>query len=75
VFSHQVNFFPLIKEREIAEKKNMHLRRRLADYKVPNVQEYVEKKADLCELQKTVKSWERKVEIAQVKNVTWLFRQ
>ena len=53
----------------------MHLRRRLADYKVPNVQEYVEKKADLCELQKTVKSWERKVEIAQVKNVTWLFRQ
>lgn len=28
--------------------------------------EYVQEKADLDELQKTVKSWERKVEIAEV---------
>nr|CAB3228139.1 coiled-coil domain-containing protein 113-like [Phallusia mammillata] len=56
-------------EREVAEKKNIQLRRKLSDYKVPNVQEYVEKKADLCDLQKTVKNWERKVEIAQVHQI------
>uniref|UniRef100_H2YDN7 Cilia- and flagella-associated protein 263 n=1 Tax=Ciona savignyi TaxID=51511 RepID=H2YDN7_CIOSA len=53
-------------ERLAAEKKNCQLRQRFADYKVPDVQEYVEKKANLIELQKVVKSWERKVEIAQM---------
>ncbi|XP_078491712.1 cilia- and flagella-associated protein 263-like [Ciona intestinalis] len=53
-------------ERLVAEKKNNHLRQRLADFKVPDVQDYVEKKANLTELQKVVKSWERKVEIAQM---------
>lgn len=33
---------------------------------MPEVQDYVRKKASLMELRKTVKSWERKVEIAQV---------
>ena len=53
-------------ERKVAEKKNGQLKQRLADYKVPDVQTYVEKKANLAELQKTVKGWERKVEIAQM---------
>ena len=34
---------------------------------MPEVVEYVQEKADLYELQKTVKSWERKVEIAEVR--------
>ncbi|CAK8685258.1 unnamed protein product [Clavelina lepadiformis] len=53
-------------ERMVAEKKNFQLKKHLADYRVPDIQEYVEKKASLSELQKTVKSWERKVEIAQM---------
>nr|XP_039257133.1 coiled-coil domain-containing protein 113-like [Styela clava] len=53
-------------ERNIAEKNNKHQRQKLADFKVPEVQNYVHKKANLMELQKTVKSWERKVEIAQM---------
>lgn len=39
----------------------------MADFRVPEVMEYVTEKADLYELQKKVKSWERKVEIAEVK--------
>lgn len=42
------------------------MRQQLADYRVPEVMEYVSEKADLYELQKKVKSWERKVEIADV---------
>jgi hypothetical protein len=38
----------------------------LADFKVPDVMEYVEEKANLYDLQKKVRSWERKVEIADV---------
>ena len=33
---------------------------------MPEVVEYVKEKAELYELSKTVKSWERKVEIADV---------
>lgn len=33
---------------------------------VPEVMEYVTEKADLYELNKKVKSWERKVDIAEV---------
>ena len=54
-------------ERSKAEKINRKLRQQLTDYKVPEVMEYVEEKADLYELQKKVRSWERKVEIAEVK--------
>ncbi len=53
-------------ERAKAEKINRKLRGSLADFRVPNVMEYVGEKADLYELQKKVKSWERKVEIAEV---------
>jgi len=53
-------------ERIKAEKINRKLRGQLGDYKVPDVMEYVSEKADLYELQKKVKSWERKVEIADM---------
>ncbi|KAH3692534.1 coiled-coil domain-containing protein 113-like isoform X2 [Dreissena polymorpha] len=53
-------------ERAKAEKRNRKLRQQLADYRVPEVMEYVGEKADLYELQKKVKSWERKVEIADM---------
>nr|KAG5703440.1 hypothetical protein BaRGS_022489 [Batillaria attramentaria] len=54
------------KERAKAEKINRKLRQQLADYRVPDVMHYVQEKADLYELQKKVKSWERKVEIADM---------
>ncbi|XP_078687929.1 cilia- and flagella-associated protein 263-like [Branchiostoma floridae x Branchiostoma belcheri] len=53
-------------ERSKAEKENKKYRTQLADYRVPDVLDYVQDKADLYELQKTVKSWERKVEIAEM---------
>jgi hypothetical protein len=49
-----------------AEKINRKLRQQLADFKVPEVMQYVEVKADLYDLEKKVRSWERKVEIASV---------
>lgn len=57
----------ILQERAKAEKINRKLRQQLADFRVPEVMEYVTEKADLYELQKKVKSWERKVEIAEVK--------
>ncbi|XP_064611526.1 coiled-coil domain-containing protein 113-like [Liolophura sinensis] len=53
-------------ERSKAEKINRKLRQQLADFRVPEVMEYVNEKADLYEIQKKVKSWERKVEIADM---------
>jgi len=53
-------------ERSVAERINRHLKQQLANYKVPDVMEYVEEKASLYELQKKVKCWERKVDIASV---------
>lgn len=65
-----VNFVHLIsnQERAKADKINRKLRQQLADYRVPDVMDYVQEKADLYEIQKKVKSWERKVEIAEVIN-------
>ncbi|XP_072013928.1 cilia- and flagella-associated protein 263-like [Amphiura filiformis] len=53
-------------ERIKAEEANRRLRQQLDDYRVPEVVEYVKEKAELYELSKTVKSWERKVEIADM---------
>lgn len=53
-------------ERSKAEKINRKLRQQLGDYKVPDVMEYVGEKANLYELQKKVRTWERKVEIAEM---------
>ena len=60
-----------LQERAKAEKINRKLRQQLADFRVPDVMEYVSEKADLYELQKKVKSWERKVEIADVSIQQW----
>ncbi|XP_064640516.1 coiled-coil domain-containing protein 113-like [Lineus longissimus] len=49
-----------------AEKINRKLRQQLTDYRVPDVMDYVGEKANLYEMQKKVKSWERKVEIAEM---------
>ncbi|XP_063686995.1 coiled-coil domain-containing protein 113-like isoform X2 [Bolinopsis microptera] len=54
------------KEREKAESINANLRRQLQDYIVPEVLDYVQVRADLYELTKTMKTWERKVDIAQM---------
>ncbi|XP_041375443.1 coiled-coil domain-containing protein 113-like [Gigantopelta aegis] len=53
-------------ERAKAESINRKLRQELADYRVPDVMQYVQEKADLYEIKKKVKSWERKVEIADM---------
>ena len=58
-------------ERSVAERINRHLKQQLANYKVPDVMEYVEEKASLYELQKKVKCWERKVDIASVSS--WVY--
>lgn len=61
-----VYVFVINQERAKAEKINRKLRQQLADFRVPEVLEYVREKADLYDIQKKVRSWERKVDIAQV---------
>lgn len=63
---YKLFYFCLKKERAKAEKINRSLRQQLNDYRVPSVMEYVQEIASLYELRKKVKSWERKVEIAEV---------
>lgn len=53
-------------ERVKAQQINKKLRAQLAEFKVPQVMDYVQEKAGVYELQKKVKSWERKVEIADM---------
>ena len=61
--------FPsFLQERAKAESINRRLRQELADYRVPDVMQYVQEKAGLYEIKKKVKSWERKVEIADVRS-------
>lgn len=49
------------------------MRTQLTDFRVPDVMEYVTEKADLYEIQRKVKNWERKVEIAEVWNYVHFF--
>ncbi|XP_062501446.1 coiled-coil domain-containing protein 113-like [Corticium candelabrum] len=53
-------------ERQKADHLNRQLRQQLGDYRVPDVLDYVSERATLYEILKTVRSWERKVEIAQM---------
>ncbi|XDV53120.1 hypothetical protein PO909_021703 [Leuciscus waleckii] len=53
-------------ERNKAEALNRKLKGQLADYHVPHVLEYIEVKESHGQLQKSVKEWERKVEIAEM---------
>ena len=48
------------------ESKNRKLRGQLENYKVPEVNDYVNAEDYLYNLQKELKVWERKVEIAEV---------
>ncbi|XP_040265935.1 coiled-coil domain-containing protein 113 isoform X1 [Bufo bufo] len=53
-------------ERAKAESLNKKLRKQLSDYRVPDVLEYVQEKMEQEELEKNVRAWERKVEIAEL---------
>ena len=53
-------------DREEANEINITLKRKLSDFKVPEVMDYVKRIASLEELQRVVNSWERKVEIAEM---------
>ena len=54
------------KEHSKEENKNRKLRAQLENYKVPDVNDYVNAEDCLYNLQKELKIWERKVEIAEV---------
>lgn len=54
------------KEQEKAYQENQKLRTQLENFRVPEVIDYVRDKAELTELKGVVKSWERKVEIAEL---------
>ena len=56
------------KEHLKEETKNRRLREQLENYKVPEVNDYVQTESHLYNLQKELKVWERKVEIAEVIN-------
>lgn len=53
-------------ERAKAEGTNKKLRQQLSDYRVPEVIDYVTSVAELCELKKKEKIWDRKVDIAKM---------
>uniref|UniRef100_A0A8C2HPJ8 Cilia- and flagella-associated protein 263 n=1 Tax=Cyprinus carpio TaxID=7962 RepID=A0A8C2HPJ8_CYPCA len=53
-------------EQNKAEVLNRKLRRQLADFHVPRVLQYIKVKESHGQLQKSVKEWERKVEIAEM---------
>ncbi|XP_056381361.1 coiled-coil domain-containing protein 113 isoform X2 [Hyla sarda] len=53
-------------ERAKAESLNKKLRKQLSDYRVPDVLQYVQEKMEQEELEKNVRAWERKVEIAEL---------
>lgn len=46
---------------------NRKLRGQLAEYRVPPVLQYITAKASHNQLEQTVRAWERKVEIAEVR--------
>ncbi|XP_071065246.1 cilia- and flagella-associated protein 263 isoform X4 [Dasypus novemcinctus] len=53
-------------DRAKAEALNKKFRRQLAEFRAPQVMVYVREKILNAELEKTIKTWERKVEIAQM---------
>ncbi|XP_020819369.1 cilia- and flagella-associated protein 263 [Phascolarctos cinereus] len=53
-------------DRAKAEALNKKLRKQLATYKVPHVMMYVHEKVTNYELEKSIQTWERKVEIAEM---------
>lgn len=61
----QKNIQQVVGEREGAEKKNVALRLQHEAVKVPKVEDYIQQKAELYELQKAARNWSRKMEIAE----------
>ncbi|XP_053551261.1 coiled-coil domain-containing protein 113 isoform X2 [Bombina bombina] len=59
------------KERDKAESQNKKLRKQLSDYRVPEVLQYVQEKMEQEELEKSTRTWERKVEIAELSFKTY----
>lgn len=55
----------VLKEAEKAETKHHALRSQHEAVKVPKIEEYIAQKAELFELEKACKNWQRKVEIAE----------
>lgn len=55
----------VMKEAEKAELKHHALRSQHEAVKVPKIEEYIAQKAELFELEKACKNWQRKVEIAE----------
>eukprot|EP00002_Diphylleia_rotans_P017570 TRINITY_DN3409_c0_g1_i11.p1 TRINITY_DN3409_c0_g1~~TRINITY_DN3409_c0_g1_i11.p1 ORF type:complete len:298 (-),score=75.57 TRINITY_DN3409_c0_g1_i11:436-1329(-) len=53
-------------EREQAARVNTRLRTQQEEYKVPMVLDYVQQKAQMYELEKKMKDWVRKVDIAEM---------
>ncbi|XP_048828285.1 coiled-coil domain-containing protein 113 [Brienomyrus brachyistius] len=62
----QVEMVLAEEERSKAEVLNRKLRRRLEEYSVPDVLQYVEVTMAHRKLEQTVRNWERKTEIAQM---------
>lgn len=56
----------VVEDKTGVEKMNKSLKEYLSDYQVPEVMEFVKEKANVTELHRIVKSWERKVEIAEM---------
>lgn len=57
---------PSQQDRAKAHALNNKLRKQLAEFRAPQVMMYVKEKILNGELEKTIKMWERKVEIAEV---------
>ncbi|KAK2841993.1 hypothetical protein Q5P01_012193 [Channa striata] len=53
-------------ERLKAEALNQHLRRQITDYQAPDITEYIHVKDKHKKLQKSIRTWERKVAIAEI---------
>ncbi|XP_042528792.1 coiled-coil domain-containing protein 113 [Dipodomys spectabilis] len=53
-------------DRSSAESQNKQLRKQLAEFRAPPVMMYVKEKILIGDLEKTIKMWERKVEIAEI---------
>ncbi|XP_063801912.1 coiled-coil domain-containing protein 113 isoform X1 [Pseudophryne corroboree] len=62
----QVETEQVEQERAKAESLNKKLRTQLGDYRVPEVLRYVQEKMEQEELEKNIRAWERKVEIAEL---------
>jgi predicted nuclease with TOPRIM domain len=56
----------VLEEKTSVEKTNKKLKQQMEEYRVPQVLDYVKLNAELYDIQKKIKDWTRKVEIAQM---------